>query len=116
MFDESVESWFGQFESGGVALYTSDGDASTIAVPDPLPAVLQGRLDEDMLTGAGKQVIQYDPATGQTLDVEMPVAVTRPREPITRRQFRAYTWFPIACRTYSPGCGCVRCLISFVRL
>lgn len=89
LFDETVEFWFGQFESGGVALYTSDGDPDTVAVPQPLPIILEGQLDESALADAGKQVIQYDPGTGQALDAEMPAAVTAPHQVVIRRGWLA---------------------------
>ena len=66
MFDESVAFWFGQFESGGVVLYTSDGNPDTIVVPKNLPPELEKQLDADALARAGKQVIRYDPESGQT--------------------------------------------------
>ncbi|HWV25231.1 MAG TPA: hypothetical protein VNZ58_13670, partial [Thermomicrobiales bacterium] len=66
-FDESLDFWFGMFESGGVILYTSDGDPETIAIPQPLPPMLQGHLDVDALMAAGKTVIQYDPESGKTM-------------------------------------------------
>jgi peptidoglycan/xylan/chitin deacetylase (PgdA/CDA1 family) len=85
-FDESLEFWFGQFESGDQILYTSDGDPETIVVPDPLPGVLEGHLDVAALTDAGKQVIQYDPGTGQVLDLsaDAPAAVIRPGQMAAR--------------------------------
>lgn len=64
MFDESVDFWFGMFETGGSILYTSDGNPDTIVVPSPLPPSLEGHLDVAALTKAGKTVIQYDPETG----------------------------------------------------
>lgn len=74
-FDASMEYWFGQFASGGQILYTSDGDPSTIAVPTPLPPALLGHLDADALKAAGKEVIQYDAASGER--ASLPV-VARP--------------------------------------
>jgi peptidoglycan/xylan/chitin deacetylase (PgdA/CDA1 family) len=66
MFDESVEFWFGEFENGGMVLYTSDGHADTVVVPYQLPAALEAQLDPAALIETGKMVIQYDPETGQT--------------------------------------------------
>jgi peptidoglycan/xylan/chitin deacetylase (PgdA/CDA1 family) len=66
MFDESVEFWFGEFENGGMVLYTSDGHADTVVVPHQLPAALEAQLDPAALIETGKMVIQYDPETGQT--------------------------------------------------
>lgn len=87
MFDESTAYWFGQFETGEVVLYTSDGDASTVVVPNPLPGALEGHLDEAALTDAGKQVVHYHPETGQVLDAagDPPAAVTTPGNQVTRR-------------------------------
>lgn len=65
MFKESVDFWFGMFESGGVVLYTSDGNPNTITVSQPLPPMLEGHLDVKALEKAGKQVVQYDPETGE---------------------------------------------------
>ncbi len=90
-FDESIAFWFGQFEAGEQILYTSDGDPETIVVPNPLPPVLEGHLDVAVLVTAGKQVIQYDPETGQVLDPsgDAPAAFTRPNQAVTRRQTSA---------------------------
>jgi peptidoglycan/xylan/chitin deacetylase (PgdA/CDA1 family) len=66
MFDESVDFWFKEFETGGTVLYTSDGNPDTVVVPHQLPAALHAQLDSAALVEAGKMVIQYDPATGQT--------------------------------------------------
>jgi hypothetical protein len=35
MFGESLAPWFGQFETGEVAVYTSVGDTGAIIVPTP---------------------------------------------------------------------------------
>ncbi len=80
MFDESTEFWFGIFERGETVLYTSDGNPDTITVPSPLPSMLEGQLDAEALTAAGKTVVQYDPATGQQVAAatESDHAVTRP--------------------------------------
>lgn len=63
-FDESLDFWFGLFESGGIVLYTSDGNPDTIAVPEPLPPSLEGTLDIEGVVKAGKTVIHYDPENG----------------------------------------------------
>lgn len=68
-YDEALAFWFGQFESGGQILYTSDGDPNTIVVPSPLPPALEGHLDADALAAGGKEVIQYDAASGQRVAI-----------------------------------------------
>lgn len=72
MFDESIEFWFGLFESGDVILYTSDGNPETIAIPDPLHPTLDGTLDTAALTSAGKTVLQYNPEDGATIAIRAP--------------------------------------------
>jgi len=64
-FDESLEYWFDVFTSGGTVLYVSDGDPNTITVPDPLPGWLPGELDPDLIQEWGRDLVQYDPDTGE---------------------------------------------------
>lgn len=59
--DEVIDSWFTAIEEGEVILYVSDGNAGTVTVPDPLPALLEGELDPDLVAGSGKELIRYDP-------------------------------------------------------
>lgn len=65
VFDDEMARWLPAMESGDVILYTSDGNPDTITVPDPLPGLLDGTLDPDLIAASGKTLIQYDPATGE---------------------------------------------------
>lgn len=67
MFKESIDFWFGMFERGEIVLYTSDGNPGTIAVPNPQHPSLEGQLDTQGMTEAGKTIIQYNPEDGTTL-------------------------------------------------
>jgi peptidoglycan/xylan/chitin deacetylase (PgdA/CDA1 family) len=81
MFDSEVEKWFGAFERGEVPLYVSDGNPTTITVPAPLPAALEGDLDGAALGAKGKTVLQYDPASGERASLpRTPVALASRRE------------------------------------
>lgn len=71
-FDESLEFWFGLFESGDVILYTSDGDPDTITVPDPLHPALEEQLDIPAVASTGKTVVRYDAETGEIVSVVGP--------------------------------------------
>lgn len=64
-FDEELARWLPVMESGGVILYTSDGNPDMITVPDPLPGVLDGTLDPELIAASGKTLIQYDPESGE---------------------------------------------------
>jgi hypothetical protein len=81
MFDSEVEKWFGAFERGEVPLYVSDANPTTITVPAPLPAALEGDLDGAALGAKGKTVFQYDPASGERASLpRTPVALASRRE------------------------------------
>ncbi len=58
-YDEVMDFWFTAFEDGSVILYTSDGNPETVTVPDPLPPLLKGELDPDLISLSGKELIQY---------------------------------------------------------
>jgi len=85
-FDDSLDFWFDMFENGGVILYTSDGNPDTVAVPTPLPASMEGTLDIDALTAAGKAVIQYDPDTGKVASTTIPVGGMAAVDPVRPRE------------------------------
>jgi peptidoglycan/xylan/chitin deacetylase (PgdA/CDA1 family) len=53
----SLDDWFDSFESDPERLYTSDGDANTITIPNELPASLDGTFDATK--AEGKEVIRY---------------------------------------------------------
>lgn len=57
--DDVIDYWFTAFEKGQVILYASDGNAETVTVPDPLPTLLEGELDPDLISRSGKELIQY---------------------------------------------------------
>lgn len=59
--DAVIDQWFTAFEEGKVILYASDGNLETITVPDPLPPLLEGELDPDLISRSGKELIQYGP-------------------------------------------------------
>ncbi len=58
-YDEVMDFWFTAFEDGSVILYASDGNPETVTVPDPLPPLLEGELDPDLISQSGKELIQY---------------------------------------------------------
>jgi peptidoglycan/xylan/chitin deacetylase (PgdA/CDA1 family) len=60
-FEEVTDYWFTAFAEGSVILYTSDGNPDTVTVPDPLPTLLEGELDPDLISESGKELIQYSP-------------------------------------------------------
>lgn len=60
-FDEVTEYWFTAFEDGSVILYASDGSPDTVTVPDPLPPLLEGELDPNLISESEKELIQYGP-------------------------------------------------------
>ncbi|HYH13144.1 MAG TPA: hypothetical protein VD789_12370, partial [Thermomicrobiales bacterium] len=45
----------------------SDGNPDTITVPDPLPGMLDGTLDPEVIAASGKTLIQYDPESGEPI-------------------------------------------------
>lgn len=57
---QSLDIWFGTFERGEVALYTSDGNPDTITVPDPLPKFLQNEFDPALIAASGKTLVTYE--------------------------------------------------------
>lgn len=59
--DEVIDHWFTAFEEGQVILYVSDGNMETVTIPDPLPPLLEGELDPDLISESGKELIQYGP-------------------------------------------------------
>jgi hypothetical protein len=60
----TIDYWFGKIERGEVPLYTSDGNPTTVTVPDPLPDTLAGELDAPLIASNGLTLVQYDPLTG----------------------------------------------------
>lgn len=56
-----TDYWFTAIADGSVILYVSDGNPDTVTVPDPLPPLLDGDLDTDVISRSGKELIQYDP-------------------------------------------------------
>jgi hypothetical protein len=64
-FDESLEYWFDVFTNGGTTMYVSDGDPDTITIPQPLPGYLPGEFDPDVIRSWGRNLVQYDPDTGE---------------------------------------------------
>jgi Polysaccharide deacetylase len=69
MFDESTDFWFGMIERGEIVVYTSDGNPTTISVPDPLHASLESLFNVEGLTSSGKTIIRYNHQDGTTLSV-----------------------------------------------
>jgi hypothetical protein len=63
----SLDMWFGTFESGDYALYTSDGNPGTVTIPDPLPVFLQNELDPGLIAASGKSLLEYTPAAAMPL-------------------------------------------------
>ncbi len=59
--DAVLDHWFTAFEEGQVILYVSDGNTETVTVPDPLPPLLEGELDPNLISQSGKELIQYGP-------------------------------------------------------
>ncbi|MCC6792383.1 MAG: polysaccharide deacetylase family protein [Thermomicrobiales bacterium] len=55
--------WLNKLAEDPESLYTSDGDPETITLPLPL----EGTLDRTRAGHAGKQIIEYDPATGAAI-------------------------------------------------
>jgi peptidoglycan/xylan/chitin deacetylase (PgdA/CDA1 family) len=53
----SIDDWFDIFEEEPDRLYTSDGNPSTITIPDTLPVSLQDTFDETK--AEGKEVVRY---------------------------------------------------------
>jgi hypothetical protein len=53
----SLDDWFDSFASDPERLYTSDGDANTITIPNVLPASLVDTFDATKTEG--KEVIRY---------------------------------------------------------
>jgi len=66
--DAVIDHWFTAFEEGQVILYVSDGSANTITVPDPLPELLEGEFDPDLISRSGKELIQYSPGAQAKAD------------------------------------------------
>ncbi|MGN6030135.1 MAG: polysaccharide deacetylase family protein [Thermomicrobiales bacterium] len=64
---ESLDLWFPMFARGEVSLYVSDGDPSTMTVPNPLPADLEGQLDPAAIAAQGHTLLRYDVTTGELL-------------------------------------------------
>ncbi|MGN6031107.1 MAG: hypothetical protein ACTHQE_05525, partial [Thermomicrobiales bacterium] len=63
----SLDLWFPMFARGEVSLYVSDGDPSTVTVPNPLPADLEGQLDPAVIAAQGHTLLRYDVTTGELL-------------------------------------------------
>ena len=59
----SMDYWLGQFASGDVILYTSDGNPDTITVPNPIPDFLANEFDAGAIQADGKQLVRYDTRT-----------------------------------------------------
>jgi hypothetical protein len=67
----SLDYWFGSFERRDVILYTSDGNANTVTIPDPLPEYLQNEFDPSLIAGSGKALIRHTVAGAKPL-TELP--------------------------------------------
>ncbi len=73
-----LADWFGRIERGEVLVYTSDGDAATVAVPDPLPASLADEFDATFIENSGKVLVRFaDDGTYQPPSLtDLPVMAT----------------------------------------
>ena len=56
----SMDYWLGQFRSGAVMLYTSDGNPDTVTVPNPVPDFLANEFDPKAIEASGKTLVRYD--------------------------------------------------------
>jgi len=86
-FDEELARWLPRMESGEVVLYTSDGNPDTISVPDPLPPLLEGELDPDVIAANGKTLIRYDPDSasgGATRSTLRDAGLSRQRDQVLK--------------------------------
>jgi len=64
---DSLDYWFSAMKNGDIVLFTSDGDPDTVSIPDPLLSDGDGAPDLDRIVNAGKQLITYNPESGQVL-------------------------------------------------
>ncbi|MGH2562018.1 MAG: polysaccharide deacetylase family protein, partial [Thermomicrobiales bacterium] len=60
-----LDTWFPSFESDPTMLYVSDGNPDTITIPSDQPPALDGTFDP--AKADGKEVIEYDPETGEVI-------------------------------------------------
>ncbi len=65
-YGASLDQWFGWFEDGQSIVYVSDGNPTTVTIPDPVPNALADQFDPQYITADGQTLIQYDPVTGLT--------------------------------------------------
>lgn len=56
---DGIDVWFSIFENDPGQLYTSDGDANTVTVPEDLPVSLDGTLNTDRIEAEGKELVRY---------------------------------------------------------
>jgi peptidoglycan/xylan/chitin deacetylase (PgdA/CDA1 family) len=54
--------WQEQIDTGGMTLYTSDGNSSTVAVPDDLAGDIVDQFDAEFITREGRFLLRYDAA------------------------------------------------------
>lgn len=80
----SLDQWFGMIDDGDILIYVSDGNPETITIPEPVPPSLAHQLDADTVTAGGRELVRYDPASGELVSQDMAVTRTGRRQPEVR--------------------------------
>ena len=65
--DTTLGHWQEQIDTGAMTLYTSDGNPSTITVPEDLPGDIVDQFDAEIIAGEGRILLRYaaDPINDQ---------------------------------------------------
>jgi peptidoglycan/xylan/chitin deacetylase (PgdA/CDA1 family) len=94
----TLDYWKAQIETGAMTMYTSDGNPTSVTIPEELPEDLVDQFDPDSLARQGRSLLQYssDPVDEQA-DLKLPAqgmatdrrsAFARRKQPPRARPFQ----------------------------